>query len=109
MANELETALKNVATQISAYVKDVATLTVTTKYAVVGSSGEAQVIADTTIKLDGDSQTTVPMRPASTGQAGQLDVDTALFDIHQRNVSTAIEYRARMMAALLDALRAARA
>jgi hypothetical protein len=105
MASELENALKNVATQISEYVKDVATLTVATEYVLIGSSGEAHPVAKSVIKLDGDSGTTVPMRQATTGQ---LDVDTALFDIHQRNVATAIEYRARMMAALLDALRAAR-
>jgi hypothetical protein len=106
MASELENALKNVATQISGYVKDVATLSVATEYVLIGAGDEAHPIAKTVIKLDGDSATTVPMRQAGTGQ---LEVDTALFDIHQRNVTAAIEYRARMMAALLDALRAARA
>ena len=107
MASELENALKNVAAQIGTYVKDVATLTVETKYAMVGAGGanEAHSIAKTVIKLDGDSETTVPMRP---GGAGQLEVDTALFDVHQRNVDTAIEYRARIIASLLDGLRAAR-
>jgi hypothetical protein len=107
MASEFENALKNVAGQITTYVKDVATLTVETKYAVVGAGGADEVhsIARTVIKLDGDSETTVPMRPAG---AGQLEVDTALLEVHQRNVDTAIEYRARIMASLLDALRAAR-
>jgi hypothetical protein len=107
MASELENALKNVAGQIGAYVKDVATLTVETMYATVGAGGADEVhsVAKSVIKLDGDSETTVPMRP---GGAGQLEVDTALFDVHQRNVQTAIEYRARIIASLLDALRAAR-
>ena len=107
MASELENALKSVAAQVSAYVKDVATLTVETKYAVVGAGGadEVHAIAKSVIKLDGDSETMVPMRP---GGAGQLEVDTALFDVHQRNVNTAIEYRARIIASLLDGLRAAR-
>ena len=106
MASELENALKNVAGQISTYVKDVATLTVQTNYAMVGAGGADEVhpIAKTVIKLDGDSETTVPIRP---GGASQLEVDTALFDVHQRNVETAIEYRARLIASLLEGLRAA--
>jgi hypothetical protein len=33
-----------------------------------------------------------------------MTVDTALFDVHQRNVTVAIEYRARLLNALLGAL-----
>jgi hypothetical protein len=105
MANEMENALKAVAAKIGAYVDDVATLSVETKYLQVGAASTPQTVAKTVIKLDGDSETTVPLQASS---AGQLEVDTALFDIHQRNVNTAIEYRARMLAALLEALRAAR-
>jgi hypothetical protein len=109
MANDVENALKAVAAQISAYVRDVATLSVETKYLEVGTPAGAasapQTAAKTVIKLDGDSETIVPLQASSTGQ---LEVDTALFDIHQRNVNAAIDYRARMLAALLEALRAVR-
>jgi hypothetical protein len=103
MANDVENALKAVAQKVSGYVENVATLTVETKYIQVGGSGAPQTAAKTVVKLDGDSETIVPLQ---AGTAGQLEVDTALFDIHQRNVATAIDYRARMLAALFEALRA---
>ncbi len=106
MANELEGALKNVATQIAGYVKNAATLTVVTNYVQVGAEGEPHLVGKTVIALDGDSQTTVPLRQGSTGA---LEVDTALFEIHQRSVAAAVDYRARMLAALLEALRSIRA
>jgi hypothetical protein len=37
--------------------------------------------------------------------AGIPMVDQDLFDVHQRNVATAIEYRSRMMEALLQILK----
>ena len=107
MANEVENALKAVATKISAYVDDIATLSVETKYIQVGADGAAQTAhtaAKTVIKLDGDSEITVPLQAAT----GPSEVDNALFGIHQRNVATAIDYRARMLAALLEALRGVR-
>lgn len=106
MANDVENALKAVATKVGAYVENVATLTVETKYIQVGAASDApQAAAKTLIRLDGDSETTVPVQ---AGSAGQLEVDAALFEIHQRNVSAAIEYRARMLSALLEALRSLR-
>jgi hypothetical protein len=108
MANDVENALKSVATKIGKYVEDVATMSVETKYLQVSATAGStpQTAAKTVIKLDGDSETIVPLQASSTGQ---LSVDTELFDIHQRNVSAAIDYRARMLAALLEALRSVRA
>jgi len=54
------------------------------------------------IRLDGDCETILPVQ---TGQSGQLEVNADMFEIHQQNVETAIEYRARMMSALLDVLK----
>jgi hypothetical protein len=34
-----------------------------------------------------------------------LEVDAALFAIHERNVATATEYRAKVLGALIDLLR----
>jgi len=36
--------------------------------------------------------------------SGALQVDAALFEIHQQNVNTAMEYRARILAALIGTL-----
>lgn len=110
MATEFESALKNAATSVAQYVRDAATMQVETKYVEVAPGGaadftQAHPIARTIIKLDGDSETIVPMR---LNEAGVLEVDAALFEMHQQNVSTAIEYRASILNALLEALRTPR-
>jgi hypothetical protein len=38
------------------------------------------------------------------GPGGMLEVDSGLFEIHQANVATATEYRARVLAALIGLL-----
>lgn len=109
MAYDLETAVKNAATTIARYVDDVATLTVVTKYVEIGDEDTtgfdaANPVARTTIKMliDGDSETIIPMRKSKTD--GELEVDELLFDIHTNNVQMAIDYRSRMMDALLGLL-----
>ncbi len=106
MPNEFETALKNIATSVAKYVEDVAELNVETRYVDVSGDGtpafdQARPVGRTIVRLDGDSETVVPMRKAA---GGALEVDSALFELHQQNVATAIDYRARMLAALLSAL-----
>lgn len=106
MPNEYELALKNAAASVAKYVDDAATMLVETKYIEIDSKGlvnfeDARSIARTEIKLDGDSQAVVPMR---RNEAGVLEVDVTLFELHQQNVATAIEYRARILNALLGTL-----
>jgi hypothetical protein len=106
MPNEFETALKNTAASVAKYVQDVATLQVETRYVDIGGDGlpafdQARPVARSVIRLDGDSETVVPMRK---GASGALEVDSTLFELHQQNVATAIDYRARMLSALLSAL-----
>ncbi len=110
MANETENALKNIAAKIAGYVDDAATMTVETRFVQFSASGEANFdqarpAARTIIKLDGDSEVVVPARE---GSQGRMELDTALFDLHQRNVATAIEYRSRLLNSLLSALQSAR-
>jgi hypothetical protein len=106
MANEFETALKDTVKKVAQYVDDAATLTIETQYVEIGSDGAANFeaakpVARTVIKLDGDSAATLPMH---RNEAGVLEVDEALFELHQENVATAIEYRARILNALTGAL-----
>jgi hypothetical protein len=106
MANELDTALKNIATTLAQYVKDASTMQVETRYVEIGENSavefdKARPVARTVIKLDGDSETVLPMRK---NEAGATVVDSELFDLHQQNVTTAIEYRARILNALLSSL-----
>jgi hypothetical protein len=109
MASDLESALKNVAQKITEYVKDAATLTVETRYVQIGDGetvdfGKAHPVAQTVLKLDGDSFAAVPVRLT---EASRLEVDSALFDLHQKNVEAAIAYRERILNALAGVLRRA--
>jgi hypothetical protein len=106
MANEFESALKNAAASVARYVQDAATMQVESRYVEVGGANpvdfaSASPVARTIIRLDGDSETVFPVRQSN---AGALEVDNVLFDLHQENVSTAIEYRARILNALLGTL-----
>lgn len=106
MANEIENALKNAVTRVVKYVDDAATMQVETKYVLVDKDGsvsfeQAKPIAQTTVKLDGDSQSIIPMR---LNEAGGLEVDTALYDVHKQNVAATTDYRARVLNSLLSTL-----
>jgi hypothetical protein len=106
MANELDAAIKSAATNVAKYIGDAATLTVETKFVEVGQQGfgdfaSAAPAARTIIRMDGDSELVAPVRKT---EAGAYEVDEALFELHQLNVETAIEYRARILTALLETL-----
>ena len=110
MANGLENAIKSAADKIAHYVQDVAEMKVETLYVRVGADGptdfsQARPLAQTVVSLDGDSKVILPLREAETGR---FEVDAGLFDVHQRNVTTAIEYRARILSALLSVLQSLR-
>lgn len=106
MPNEFDTALRNAAASVAKYVKDAAMMQVETQYVEVGKDGTADFAAAkpaarTIIRLDGDSEAVVPMRQ---NEAGVLEVDGSLFALHQENVTTAIEYRARILNALVSTI-----
>jgi len=106
MPNEFDTAMKNAATSIAKYVDDAATMQVETRYVEIGPDGapdfeSSTPVARSIVRLDGDSETILPMRK---NQSGVLEVDAALFELHQQNVNTAIEYRARILNSLLSTL-----
>ena len=103
MANELDNAMKGAAAAVAEYVKDAAVLTVETKFIEAGKNDfgnfdKALPLARTVIRLDGDCETVAPLRQTETGS---LEVDTGLLELHQVNVNTAIEYRARILNSLL--------
>lgn len=106
MASEFDIALRNAAATVSRYIQDAATMQVETHFVDTSEGGtpdfdSARPVARTIVRLDGDSETVVPMREA---EAGGLEVDLSLFNLHQENVNTAIEYRARILNALLSPL-----
>lgn len=104
MANEMENAIKNAATSVAQYVKNASIMQVETRFVEIGEGNGAnfdqtQPVARTVIKLDGDSETVIPLRRS---EAGTLEVDASMFELHQQNVTTAIEYRVRILNALLS-------
>lgn len=107
MPSELDNTLRSAVATIVEYIKDAATLSVQTEYVRIDvpdkvNFDQANPAALTIIRLDGDSRTVIPTRQAATGQ--QLEIDTAMFEVHRQNVNTAIEYRARLVHSLLEGL-----
>ena len=99
---ELKEALKTAADTIAKYVENAATMTVETRYVEVGAASDnSKLLARTVVKLDGDSETILPMKP---GPDGLLVVDTVVHEMHQENVQTAIDYRTEMLERLLSIL-----
>ena len=103
MATELREAIKASAERIVKYVQDVAEMKVETQFVDLGAAASDQVklAARSLVSLDGDSQTVVPVQQG----ASQLEVNMSIFEVHQQNVQAAIEYRTKMMNALLSLLR----
>jgi hypothetical protein len=104
MANEMENTIKNAAATVAKYIENAATLCVETRFVEISTTTapvdfeSARPAAVTLIRLDGDNQSTVPLQK---NQAGVLEVDTELLAIHNQNVQTAIEYRAKILNSLL--------
>jgi hypothetical protein len=106
MANELENSIKNALAKVAKYIEDAATMTVQTQYTRIDQGenvnfDQAKPAALTIIKLDGDCRAVIPMQE---GANGQLEIDAALLSAHRDNVTTAIEYRARILSSLLSGL-----
>ena len=102
---ELKEAFKNAADKVAQYVEDVATMTVETRYVELGSGpDQSKLAARTIIKLDGDCESILPMKP---GPDGVLVVDTVVNEMHQENVQAAIDYRSEMLEKLLSLLQGA--
>ena len=103
MPSDLESALRTAAERIASYVENAASMTVETRFVRAAAATEAnleqsRLLARTVLSLDGDSEVVVPMREA---EDGSLRVDTEALEVHRANVHMAIEYRTRMLDALL--------
>lgn len=104
MANDMENSVRTAVQKLAQALENATEMKVETRYIIVkadagaGPEPASQLAASTVVELDGDSVTTVPMRQNQTG----LEIDSALLDLHQKNVTTAIEYRTRVLNALLS-------
>ena len=104
-SSEIKEALKLAAEQVANYVKDASEMTVKTQFMEPGSSGEtASLTAESVVQFDGDCEFKVPVRRDTNNN---LVPNTALYDLHEKNVQATIDYRVRMMEQLLALLRGA--
>ncbi len=109
MAKNLETTVRSVALKLAKALEDAAQLRVETRCIVlsgedadIGEGEKGRLIARTTMQLDGDSEVVVPVNRA---EDGELKKDDDLLELHLRNVSTALEYRSRILDSLLSIVR----
>lgn len=106
MASDLETSINEVVNKIAGYIEDATRLSVSTfgmdldPAQPATTFTPARAIAQTTLALDGDTQVILPVTRTESG----LVVDAALFDLHERNVKAATDYRAQLLGALVGAL-----
>ncbi len=107
MSNELEKSVRSAAQKIVKAIEDAGEMTVETYYTEVKPSEDGDVeskprlAASTIVEWDGDSKTTIPMHQSAEGN---FEVDTALLELHQRNVAIATEYRTRLLKSLVSVL-----
>lgn len=107
MATELENSIRSAAEKVVGYIGDVATMTVETRYVKISEDGDvdfaqAKPIARTIVKIDGDCDAILPLRAS---EKGALVVDADLLDLHNRNVTNATDYRARLIDSLIGILK----
>lgn len=104
MENRFSEAIGAAVEDVARYVREAAVMTVETKYVDIEAASfeDATLMVRTIVKLEGESEVVVP---AKKNEFGGLEADVAIFDLHQQNVRTAIEYRARMLQALVGLLR----
>ena len=105
MTTDLENSIRKAAATVAQYVEDIAEMRVDTHYVEIastnGSFDQTKLAARTVVKIDGDSESVIPMRQDANQQ---MEIDTQLYGLHQQNVRVAIEYRAKIMDALLGTL-----
>jgi hypothetical protein len=106
MASNLDDSVREAAAKVRQYVEDAAVMQVRTFYVLTGAEPLKELDSErpgafTEVKLDGDTKVVVPMRK---GRDDGLELDEALFNIHERNVAMATNYRAQVLNALIGLL-----
>lgn len=106
MASNLDDSMREAAAKVRQYVEDAAVMQVRTFYVLTGSEPVSGIDPErpgafTEVKLDGDTKVVVPMRK---GRDDSMELDEALFNIHERNVAMATNYRAQVLNALVGLL-----
>lgn len=121
MADELETTVREAALKLAKALKDASELRVQTIFLQTEDHGTLKFddkgmvefnyelpiarIARTIIQLDGDTEVIVPMK---VNNEGELERDEVMLELHTLNVSSAIDYRASLLDALLSVIQGVR-
>jgi hypothetical protein len=106
MASNLDDTIREAAAKVLKYIEDAATMQVRTFYVLTSTEPLSAIDSErpgafTEVKLDGDTKVVVPMRK---GRDDTLELDEALFNIHERNVAAATNYRASVLGAMIGLL-----
>jgi hypothetical protein len=106
MANNLDDSVREAAAKVRQYIEDAAVMQVRTFYVLTSTEPLSKIDPErpgafTEVKLDGDTKVVVPMRK---GRDGTMELDEALFNIHERNVAAATNYRAAVLSAMIGLL-----
>jgi len=105
--SNLQNAIKNTTEKLAKALEDATELKIETRYIDLSgpnaASDEAgRLLARTVMQLDGDMTVIVPM---NRDEAGELQTNKEVFDLHQSNVVTALDYRAKLLNDLIKAMR----
>ena len=105
MAESWEQSIKDMAKKLADTIRDATELTVITRFKPVSDNAATQapvVEVKSEIKLDQDSEHEIPVTRID---ANTFAVQREFYDIHKANVDSALEYRAKLIAALVDAVK----
>lgn len=101
---DVNEVLRQSAERIARYIDDLAEMRVTTTLIepTTGRKGINEVATvQSTIRLDGDSQSTIPL---TNDEKGNPMVNSELYELHQMNIKAVTAYRAQTLQALLTIL-----
>ena len=104
--SDLQAALRNAAAILAQQISNVTTLKVETKWVEVSDAGEykfedARPVASTHIELNGDTTLVIPMKREN----GVLVRDDELLQVHLGSVQNAIEYRNKLLDAIIGVVK----
>lgn len=106
---DVENSIRNATLKMATALEGAAELQVETRYVLTGDAADdlkenekGRLLARTTIQLDGDTNVVLPM---TRDAAGKLQTDKDIFELHQNNVSMALDYRLNLLNKLLVAIR----
>jgi hypothetical protein len=105
--SNLQEALKQAASKLAEQISEATQLNVQTFTTLIDEDGKAakpQLVAETTIDLDGDTKLTIPMRK----DAGALVVEAGLLELHLGSVQNAIKYRETLLQNILNVVKTVR-